>query len=105
MPPVMPPRPDKPLEDREYPDETDLNDPGASFLSCPFCNGLIYDESPQCPHCNQWLTHRLSDWRQSDKWYIRGGLWAARTILHTWLLWLAIGLIGLLLWLLRGGLQ
>ena len=45
------------LEDYEYPDEPDeqgeLED---CYVNCPECGALVYDDAPQCPECDWYLS-------------------------------------------------
>lgn len=90
----MPCRADKPLEDREFPDETDLDGSGEDepvlMVRCPACDGLVWDEAQQCPHCKEWLAGSAGSWRDSRKWYVRGGLYVVRTYLLNLLFWLVV---------------
>ena len=85
---------EKPLEDREFPDEADVaegdEDSSVRLVRCPRCRELIHELAPQCPHCREWIVADMSDWRRSRKWYVRGGLHLARTLLWNWLFWLAV---------------
>jgi len=92
---------DEPLAEREFPDETDLAEEGhaaGAIVPCPACGVGIHDQAQQCPHCKTWITHRLEDWRNSGKWYVRGGLWLAKTLLWNWLFWIGLGVLGILAW-------
>jgi hypothetical protein len=90
---------DKPLEEREYPDEADLSDEedeeeSAVRLSrCPACGELIYEQAQQCPYCKEWIVPRERSWRDSRKWYVRGGLYLTKTLLLNWFFWLALAAI------------
>ena len=94
---------DRPLEDREYLDEGDLDESQTCLTPCPACGAMVYEDSPQCPHCRQWLTLEASDWRKSRRWYIRAGLWLIRAWVQTWLIWLLLSLAAVIAWMLRGG--
>lgn len=99
-------RSDKPLEDKEYPDETDLakaeDEEGAvvHLTNCPACGELIHEQAQQCPHCKEWVVLSGQSWRDSRKWYVRGGLYLIKTLLVNWLFWLAMmaiaGIVALL---------
>lgn len=83
---------DEPLADREFPNEEDLVDDDdvlGSIVPCPNCGRGIFEDAPQCPICHEWVTGR-SSWRSSPKWYVRGGLWAARALLINWLFWIGL---------------
>jgi len=87
---------DKPLEEKEYPDEADLAkaenaEDGAVLLTkCPACGELIHEQTQQCPHCKEWIVPSGQSWRDSRKWYVRGGLYMIKTLLVNWLFWLAL---------------
>lgn len=93
--------PDKPLEEREYPDESDLDDdPDApELLHCPECGLPVYEEAQQCPHCKHWITERLGDWRASGKWYVRSGLWLTKTLVINWIWGIVAAAAGIIAWL------
>ena len=97
---------DKPLEDKEYPDEADLDrqeneDEADIHLShCPACRELIHDQAQQCPHCKHWIAERLGDWRASGKWYVRGGLWLTKTLVINWIWGIVAAAAGIIAWLL-----
>ncbi len=95
---------DKPLEEKEFPDESDLIDDENSPLTlrhCPACDELVYDQTQQCPHCKEWIFLDSLDWRSSRKWYVRGGLYVTKTLLMNWMFWLAIAAIASLVTLLE----
>ena len=97
---------DKPLEDKEFPDEADLiaDDDERSPLTlrnCPSCGRLIYEQSQQCPHCKEWIFLDGQGWRSSRKWYVRGGLYVTKTLLLNWIFWLAIAAIAAIVTLLE----
>ena len=87
---------DKPLEEREYPDEADLaeGDEPIELSRCPACGELIHEGSPQCPHCREWIVASGPRWRQSRKWYVRGGLYMSKTLLWNWVAWLVLAVAG-----------
>jgi hypothetical protein len=91
---------DEPLDEREFPDEEDLQDDEddilASIIPCPCCGSAMHEDSPQCPQCKEWITRPAGSWRSSGKWYVRGGKWASRTLLMNWLMWIALGLLAVL---------
>jgi len=85
------------------PDEADLVDDDdevlGSIVPCPNCGRGIFEDAQQCPACHQWII-RTNSWRSSPKWYVRGGLWAARTLLVNWLFWIALTAAGVaLMWI------
>ncbi|OPX21703.1 MAG: hypothetical protein B1H04_06210 [Planctomycetales bacterium 4484_123] len=83
---------DKPLEDKEYPDESDLaaddDEQTLGLMACPQCGRLVYEEATKCPYCGEWIVQ--PGWRQSRKWYVRAGLYLTKTILINWFFWLAL---------------
>ena len=91
---------DKPLEDREFPDRADTDDGSPPLISCPHCRLPMMEDAPRCPHCHEWVAADLKTWGP-QRWYHRHGLWAVKTILMNWLLWLALAALAAILWLLR----
>jgi hypothetical protein len=90
----------KPLEPKEYPDEADVEqlaeaDEAPGLARCPACGKSIFEGSPQCPHCREWIYAR-QDWRASRKWYIRGGLYLTRTLLANWIAWIVLAALAAL---------
>ena len=88
---------DKPLEEKEYPDEDDLGeeDDSPDLDRCPACGELVYEGVAQCPYCRAWVVGGGS-WRQSRRWYVRGGLYLVKTLLVNWFVWVALGALGAL---------
>ena len=91
---------DKPLEDKEFPDEEDLLDddgedeqPSLRLSRCPACGETVYEQAQQCPHCKEWISPARATWRDSRKWYVRGGLYLTKTLLLNWLFWLVLAAI------------
>ncbi len=95
---------DKPLEEWEYPDEedTDSVDLLSDVAPCPECGEHIYEVADRCPYCHVFLPDNWALRQPSDKAYVRFGLWGTKTLLMNWLFWLALSVLGILLWLLRG---
>ncbi len=82
---------ERPLEDRELPDEADLVDDGETDVApCPACGELIYEDAPQCPYCRQWVVGGAVSLSDSRKWYVRAGLFLTRTLLINWFFWMAM---------------
>ncbi len=88
----VPARSEQPLEEKEYPDAADLDedDPATDVVRCPGCGEWIYEDAPQCPYCREWILGSSAGWRESRKWYVRGGLYLAKTLLVNWFFWLAV---------------
>jgi hypothetical protein len=96
---------DKPLEEKEYPDEADLPDEEddeavVQLVKCPACGELVHEQAQQCPHCKEWVVLPGQSWRQSKKWYVRGGLYVTKTFLLNWLFWLVLTAIAGIAWVL-----
>ncbi len=86
----------RPLEDRELPDEADLDDDDETDVSpCPACGELIYEDAPQCPYCREWVVRGDVGLRDSGKWYVRAGLFLTRTLLINWFFWMAVTAVGI----------
>ena len=95
---------DKPIEEKEFPDEADLaeldamEDSDEELFQCPYCGRFIYGDADKCPYCGQWLAGSDSkSWRSSRKWYVRAGLYLTKVLVLNWILWLIIaGLVALI---------
>ncbi|HHH76329.1 MAG TPA: hypothetical protein ENL03_04825 [Phycisphaerae bacterium] len=99
-------RAEEPLSDEEYPDDIDLTDSESdeftsAVAQCPLCKREIWEESPYCPHCRQWVTLPDSSLQNSRKLYVRFGLWGIKTILMNWIFWGAIPAIINFIWLIH----
>lgn len=97
---------DKPLEEREFPDEADLaeserQDADGKFFFCRACGEPVYEEAPRCPHCGQWVSGAAGGWRASRKWHVRVGTYLLKFILVNWLVGLAVGLLAAVAALMR----
>jgi hypothetical protein len=47
------------LRDREFPDETDLDDagePSVDLETCPYCGKAVYAQADICPHCRSFIS-------------------------------------------------
>jgi hypothetical protein len=88
------PSQEKPLEEKEYPDEADLGEDAdeceALVRACPACGEPIFEDAPQCPHCREWVVQPGRLWRQSRKWYVRAGLYLTKTFLINWVFWVIL---------------
>lgn len=88
------PNQEKPLEEKEYPDEADLdedeNEGEVLLWQCPACGEPIFKDAPQCPHCKEWVVRQGQLWRQSRKWYVRAGLYLTKTFLINWVFWVML---------------
>lgn len=71
---------ERPIEDREYPDEYDADDDWqeTAEAECPACGAMIDAASVRCPVCGDYITLGTSN--------IRGGMW--------W--WVAVGIVAIL---------
>lgn len=81
---------DKPLEEREYPDEAEIAeleaDETLSLRPCDRCGELIYEDADWCPHCRGWTGAGGG----RARWHFRAGRHLARVLLVNWLFWLAV---------------
>ena len=61
------------LDEREYP-EPDDDDDDSETVPCPECGADVYELSPQCPTCGQYITHTTNPRQGRSCWWIVLGL-------------------------------
>ena len=59
---------DDDLHDFEYPDEDDTDDD--PLAECPNCHAEIYEDSPACPVCGEFLQVSRQPFANWGKWWI-----------------------------------
>jgi len=42
-------------DDRDAPQEFDLDFDEDEYVDCPYCAHSVYADAPRCPACNHWL--------------------------------------------------
>lgn len=62
------------FDDREYPDEADLDDGSADTIVCPHCGADVYEDADQCPECGMFLLADTRVWSSRSLWWIVLGL-------------------------------
>jgi hypothetical protein len=65
-------RADDDLDDDADDWESDSDD--ASTIPCPYCQREIYEDSPRCPHCGQYISEDDIPSRPKPWWIILGVL-------------------------------
>ena len=50
-------------------DEFDSSDDVVDLIECLSCGAMIYEESEQCPHCHEYVTHTSSPWSGRPWWW------------------------------------
>jgi uncharacterized paraquat-inducible protein A len=58
---------DADLNDSEFPDPSDMDDDEQDSTDthpCPHCKTPIYDQSPRCPHCGNFISQNKSSIRK-----------------------------------------
>lgn len=77
----------KPLEDYEYPDpdEEDFGDDDDEELTspCPSCGTEVYEDSPRCPACGEYVTASNSLWSGKSPWWIVLGMLGILAVVAT----------------------
>jgi len=58
------------LDEREYPDEDELDEDGDDTMPCPNCGAEIYDDAVQCPVCGEYVTSHAGQWSGRPTWWI-----------------------------------
>ncbi len=62
------------FDDREYPDEDDLDDGSTDTRVCPHCSADVYEDADQCPECGEYLMSDTRVWSSKSLWWIALGL-------------------------------
>ena len=60
-------------EDDETEDDFDESD-DPDTVPCPNCRQPMYEDSPQCPYCGEYVTPSTSAWSERPWWWIALGL-------------------------------
>ena len=61
------------LEDSDDWSDDDWGDGGDdSTIPCPYCGKEMYEDSPRCPHCGQYITDEDAPTRRQPWWVILG---------------------------------
>jgi predicted nucleic acid-binding Zn ribbon protein len=58
---------DRSDDDEPYEDDDSDND---TTIICPHCDRSIYDDSEQCPHCGEYLTHEDAPRQRKPLWIV-----------------------------------
>ena len=56
----------------ESDDWNDDGDEGDSTIPCPYCGHEMYEDSPRCPHCGQYISEEDAPPRRAPWWIILG---------------------------------
>jgi hypothetical protein len=74
---------DDDLDDREFPDEPDEDeDDESELVECGHCGAEIYEDSPQCPVCGEYLSASTSAWSGRSWWWIAAGLVGIAAVIY-----------------------
>jgi hypothetical protein len=74
------------LEDREYPDEDDLDPDDDETVPCPHCHEPVYEDAERCPACGHYLSRDDAPFQRKPTWIIVGFL-ACMVVVLSWYLW------------------
>mgnify|MGYP001612462969 CR=1 FL=1 len=79
---------DHDFDDEDFDDETDYGDADDAepTIACPWCREDIHEDSPQCPHCGNFLSDEDSPGRPKPMWLIVGVVLGLLVILS----WIAV---------------
>jgi hypothetical protein len=50
----------------------DDDDEGEAAVPCPYCGKEMYEDSPRCPHCGQYISDEDAPPRRAPWWIIVG---------------------------------
>jgi hypothetical protein len=54
--------------------ESDYGDEDDSTIPCPYCGKEMYEDSPRCPHCGQYISDEDTPPNRTPWWIIVGVL-------------------------------
>lgn len=67
-------------------DEEDEDGEGESTITCPHCGGEVYEDSPRCPTCENYLSQEDSPATVTDKpWWVLLGAGLGLLVFLRWL--------------------
>ena len=61
-------------DDREYPDDDDLDDESTDTIVCRHCGADVYEDADQCPTCGMYITADTRVWSSKSLGWIALGL-------------------------------
>lgn len=76
---------DEELDDRELPDESDMDsfdEPG--IMPCPHCRQMVSEEAVRCPHCGNYISEADAPRRPPPLWLVIGVILALVIVLLVW---------------------
>jgi hypothetical protein len=75
------------LEDRELPDESDMDlDDDTETEPCPYCKRAIYEQNEWCPHCGKYISREDTKPSRKAVWIVVG-VTVCLVIVMTWVMW------------------
>ena len=78
---------DSDLNDSEFPDPSDMDheeEDSTDTHPCPHCQTPIYDQSPRCPHCGNYISQNKSR-AHKPLWFILAAILCLLVVLFLWL--------------------
>ena len=61
------------------------NDEGDDTIPCPYCGEDVHEDSPRCPHCENYLSKEDAPPDRKPTWLVVGFL-ACMTVVVLWIL-------------------
>jgi hypothetical protein len=58
----------------EEPDFDDADDEQSDTMPCPYCGAEVYEDSPRCPACGEYISQEDAPARRKPGWIIVGVL-------------------------------
>jgi hypothetical protein len=69
------------MDDDAWDDDTDETDDDESTVPCPQCRRPVYEDSPRCPHCGQYISDADAATARKPWWILVGVLLAFLVVL------------------------
>jgi hypothetical protein len=77
----------RPVEDWEYPEPDDEADDESATVECPACGAEMYEDSPQCAACGEYITPSISVLSGRPMWFVLLALLGIVAVIAVFLRW------------------
>ncbi len=75
---------ESPVHENHWEDDDDQDDEEETTAPCPYCRRPIYDDTPWCPHCGNYLSNEDTP-HSAKPWWIYVGAVLVLYIVYLWI--------------------